>query len=39
MKEIFENLEARLTEIGLVFEKAKSNEMNTKMILNMTILF
>ena len=32
MKEIFENLEARLTEIGLVFEKAKSNEMINSMI-------
>ena len=32
MKEIFKNLEARLTEIGLVFEKANDNEMMHLMI-------
>lgn len=32
MNEIFENLEARLPEIGLVFEKANDNEMINSMI-------
>ena len=32
MKEIFENLETRLLEIGLVFEKAQNDEMINSMI-------
>lgn len=32
MKEIFENLQARLLEIGLVFDKTKNNEMLDSMI-------
>jgi hypothetical protein len=32
MKEIFEHLEVRLTEIGLVFEKANDNEMIHSML-------